>query len=303
MLMRITSRVRLEESAAASSNKSSNKFSRAFKEEKLLRHPFFKACHRRSRDFLVRNVLAAVPSIEERYSKDDDEGNDVCGCVGARGGARCVTPCCRHADDDVVVVKNRRISGWNFNEDNLEFDPTTEEPAAAAEKRCLPFEDPVELDDSDSTGDGDKRAPPQPPHGYDDHDHDHGKAAEAIGFKQQQQQQVVTRQLMAVLKSLEMRRDMVTNVLQRTAGRFDDVDVDSGNDGACGESVTTPREEREEMLLGYVRQLEHRVEDLRKEVDEEMAWNARLEKMLQERVVISNDEKKINSSHTSAGSS
>jgi hypothetical protein len=109
---------------------------------------------------------------------------------------------------------------------------------------------------------------------------------------------------MAVLKSLEMQRDMVTNVLQRTTGRFDDVDVDSGNDGACGVSVTTPREEeREEMLLGYVRQLEHRVEDLRKEVDEEMAWNARLEKMLQERVVISNDEKKINSSHTSAGSS
>jgi serine/threonine protein kinase len=113
MLMRITSRVRLEESAAASSNKSSHKFSRAFKSaclcqepakrpsaEKLLRHPFFKAYSRRSRDFLVRNVLAAVPSIEERYSKDDDEGSDVCGCVGARGGARCVTPCCRHANDD-----------------------------------------------------------------------------------------------------------------------------------------------------------------------------------------------------------
>ena len=101
---------------------------------------------------------------------------------------------------------------------------------------------------------------------------------------------MVTRQLMAVLQSLEVQRDMVTHVLERTAaGCFDVVDV-------CGVSVTAPapREEveREEMLLGYVRQLEHRVEDLRKEVEEEMAWNARLEKMLDERVIISDGEKK-----------
>ena len=113
---------------------------------------------------------------------------------------------------------------------------------------------------------------------------------------------MVTRQLMAVLESLEMQRDMVTHVLQSTAGRFDDVDVDGGNGDACGVNSTAPsEEEKEEILLGYVRQLEHRVEDLRKEVEEEVAWNARLEKMLQERVIISDDEKKINSSHTSAG--
>jgi len=100
----------------------------------------------------------------------------------------------------------------------------------------------------------------------------------------------------------KMQRDMVTHVLQSTAGRFDDVDVDGGNGDACGVNATVPsEEEREEILLGYVRQLEHRVEDLRKEVEEEMAWNARLEKMLQERVIISDDEKKINSSHMSAG--
>jgi hypothetical protein len=59
---------------------------------------------------------------------------------------------------------------------------------------------------------------------------------------------------MAVLQSLEMQRDMVTNVLERTTGRFDDVDVDGGIGGACGVSVTAPREEeREEMLLGWVR--------------------------------------------------
>ncbi|CAD6341582.1 unnamed protein product [Miscanthus lutarioriparius] len=259
MLMRITSRVRLEEQTAAVSSKSKNKFSRAFKDmvssclcqepakrpsaEKLLRHPLFKASGRRSRDFLVRNVLAAVPSIEERCSKDDDDaGNDLCGVGGgARGdAARCVLPCRRHADDVGGGVKNRRISGWNFNEDNLEFDPTTEDPAARAEKRCFPFQDPVELDDdSDSTGDGDRRPPP---HG--DGDQDHGKAAEAIGFKEQQQ--VVTRQLMAVLQSLEVQRDMVTHVLERTAaGCFDVVDV-------CGVSVTAPapREEVERCCLG-----------------------------------------------------
>ena len=82
---------------------------------------------------------------------------------------------CRRHTDDVVVVKNQRISGWNFNEDNLEFDPTTEDPAV--EKRCVPFESQVELDDSDSsTGDGDRRPSPQRPHGDHDEDHDHGKA-------------------------------------------------------------------------------------------------------------------------------
>ena len=117
------------------------------------------------------------------------------------------------------------------------------------EKRCVPFESQVELDDSDSsTGDGDRRPSPQRPHGDHDEDHDHGKA-EAIGFKEQQQ--VVTRQLMAVLESLEMQRDMVTHVLQSTAGRFDDVDVDGGNGDACGVNSTAPSEEqKEEILLG-----------------------------------------------------
>lgn len=59
----------------------------------------------------------------------------------------------------------------------------------------------------------------------------------------------------------------------------------SDNGGTCGVSVTAPAprvDEREEMLFGYVRQLEHRVEDLRMEVEVEMAWNAQLEKMLQD---------------------
>ncbi|OEL33994.1 Serine/threonine-protein kinase BLUS1 [Dichanthelium oligosanthes] len=267
MLMRITSRVRLEDAESSTKRK---KFSKAFKDmvssclcqepakrpsaEKLLRHPFFKGC--RSRDYLVRNVLAAVPSIEERC-KD----TNLCGCAR---GARCVSPC-RH----VNIVKTRRISGWNFNEENLEFDPTE----GTTEKRCFPFhkEDPIELESSNSTGDDneDRRTVTQGNH-----------EKEAIGFKE-----VVVPQLMTILESLEMQRGMVMHVLESGGCHVD------GN--GCGMAASG---EREEMLLGYVRQLEHRVEELSTEVQEEMARNARLEKLLQERV---NDQLKTNSSQTS----
>ena len=84
MLMRITSRVRLEETSVVSSK--SSKFSRVFKDmvsaclcqepakrpsvEKLVRHPFFKACHRRSRDFLLEPVVTTEFTILElAYSR------------------------------------------------------------------------------------------------------------------------------------------------------------------------------------------------------------------------------------------
>ncbi|KAJ1263292.1 hypothetical protein BS78_09G172200 [Paspalum vaginatum] len=208
MLMRITSRVRLEEADAHSSSKR-KKFSKAFKDmvssclcqepakrpsaEKLLRHPFFKGC--RSKDYLVRNVLVAVPSIEERC-KD----TDLCGCAR---GARCMPPC-RHASN---IVKHRRISGWNFNEENLEFDPTE-----GLEKKCLPLdeEDPVELE-SNSTGDQDRR----PPQG--------SREKEEVRFKE-----VVIPQLMTILESLEMQRGMLVHVLE--SGGFH-VDGNGRHDG------------------------------------------------------------------------
>ncbi|KAL6643454.1 hypothetical protein ACP70R_018220 [Stipagrostis hirtigluma subsp. patula] len=270
MLVRITSRVRLEYDDDAGGSRRKKKFSKAFRDmvssclaqepakrpsaEKLLRHPFFKGC--RSNDYLVRTVVSAVPSIEERCK----DSTNLCGCAR---GARCVSPC-RHT----TIVKNRRISGWNFNEDKLELDPTDG-------SRCFQFDD---ADDDDmaeraskSTGDDD-----------DDEDSgtrrgDHGKEATGVV------KETVIPQLMTILESLEMQRGMVMHVLE--GGGFD---VD-GN-GGCGKAAA--REEREEMLLGYVRQLEHRVEELSTEVEEEMARNARLEKQLQESVC----DKKINSS-------
>ncbi|KAG2620028.1 serine/threonine-protein kinase BLUS1-like [Panicum virgatum] len=288
MLMRITSRVRLEdaEPTTSTSAKRRKKFSKAFKDmvscclcqeptkrpsaEKLLRHPFFRGC--RSKDYLVRNVLAAVPSIEERC-KDAN----LCGCAR---GARCVSPC-RHAGS--VVVKNRRISGWNFNEENLEFDPA--EAGAAEKRRGLPFheeeeeDDPAELE-SNSAGDGneDNRTAAATTQGS------HDEKAAAIGSKE-----VVVPQLMTILESLEMQRGMVMHVLESGGCHVAD-----GN-GCGGMAAADPGEA---MLLGYVRQLEHRVEELSTEVEEEMARNARLEKQLQERV----SAHKTNSSSQTSGS-
>ncbi|XP_039839181.1 serine/threonine-protein kinase BLUS1-like isoform X2 [Panicum virgatum] len=282
MLMRITSRVRLEdaEPAASGSAKRKKKFSKAFKDmvssclcqeparrpsaEKLLRHPFFRGC--RSRDYLVRNVLAAVPSIEERCK----DAANLCGCAK---GARCVSPC-RHAAGSVDVVRNRRISGWNFNEENLEFDPAE---AGAAEKRRgrLPFheeeeeDDPAELE-SNSAGDGNEGTRTAAATRVS---HDDEKAAAATGFKE-----VVVPQLMTILESLEVQRGMVMHVLESGGCHV----ADGGINGCGGMAAADPGEE---MLLGYVRQLEHKVEELSTEVEEEMARNARLEKQVQERQV------------------
>ncbi|KAK8458150.1 hypothetical protein SEVIR_3G318700v4 [Setaria viridis] len=290
MLLRITSRVRLEDAAETCSSAKRKKFSKAFRDmvssclrqepagrpsvEKLLRHPFFKGC--RSNDYLVRNVLAAVPSIEERCKGD----TNLCGCAR---GARCVSPC-RHAAAAGVAAKNRRISGWNFNEENLEFDPA--EGAAAEKKRCgLPFHDEEEDDrelESNSAG--------------DDNDDDsrtaatqgscHGERDQAVGFKE-----VVVPQLMTILESLKLERSMVMHALGSGGCH-----VAADGDG-CGGMAAAPGEEREEMLLGYVRQLEHRVEELSKEVEEEMARNARLEKQLRLRERV--HDHKTNSSQAS----
>ncbi|CAN6338191.1 unnamed protein product [Urochloa humidicola] len=272
MLLRITSRVRLDDDAAAPATreKKRRKFSRAFRDmvssclcqeparrpsaEKLLRHPFFKqqGCRSssNSRDYLVRHVLAAVPAVEERC-RDTDAGNNLCGCAG-QGGARCVSPC-RHTADGggaAAAGKNRRISGWSFNEENLEFDPA--EGAPAAEKKMgLPFHDEEDEDDDDEDG----RTAAAAQGGR------HGeKASAGVGFIKEEE---VVPQLMTILESLEMQRGMVMQAL--------------GSNGGGGMAAAAPGEEA---LLGYVRQLEHRVEELSTEVEEEMARNARLEKQL-----------------------
>ncbi|CAL4907054.1 unnamed protein product [Urochloa decumbens] len=295
MLLRITSRVRLEDSvaaeettpAAADKTRKKKRFSRAFRDmvssclrqeparrpsaEKLLRHPFFKQGSRsNSREYLVRHVIAAVPTIEERCR--DTDANNLCGCA-RQGGARCVSPC-RHAAGAGAAGKNRRISGWNFNEENLEFDPTE------GMGMRLPFHDEEEDDDdpgeeqveSNSTGGG----------GGNEED---GRAAAALkeegSYGGKEEAAAVVSQLVTILESLEMQRGMVMHALAESGG---------GGNGVAAEAA-----QGEEMLLGYVRQLEHRVEELSTEVEEEMARNARLEKELRERV----DDHRTNSSQTS----
>jgi len=87
--------------------------------DKLLKHPFFKNC--KGTDFLVKNVLLGLPSVEKRYKEskvnehDDDGGDD-------------------EDEDPSMQVKERRISGWNFNQDGLELDPVFPNDDAGAKE-------------------------------------------------------------------------------------------------------------------------------------------------------------------------
>ncbi|KAM7489376.1 hypothetical protein LguiB_026860 [Lonicera macranthoides] len=92
-----------------SNNCNNKKFSKAFKDmvglcldqdpskrpyaEKLLKHSFFKNC--RGLDFLVKNLLLDLPSLEQRYNETD---------FGA-------------GDDE------QKISGWNLNLEGFELEP------------------------------------------------------------------------------------------------------------------------------------------------------------------------------------
>uniref|UniRef100_A0ACD5YFM2 Uncharacterized protein n=1 Tax=Avena sativa TaxID=4498 RepID=A0ACD5YFM2_AVESA len=253
MLLRITSRVRLED--AETSKK--KKFSKAFKDmvssclcqepakrpsaEKLLRHPFFKGC--RSKDYLVRNVLGGVPSIEERCQ----DVTNFCGCTA--GGARCVSPCHGQAS----LVKNRRMSGWNFNakEDSESFE----------ELRFLPFDEEYRVleeqpREGGAGGDEDKGMIPQ--QGDRGNEEDFGVEG------------VVVPHLMTILGSLEVQKRMLAQEIEGGCYHVD---------GNCCRETTA----REETLLAYVRQLEERVEVLTLEVEEEITRNAHLEELLQER--------------------
>ncbi|KAG5017678.1 hypothetical protein JHK82_023280 [Glycine max] len=121
MMLKITKRFRFSDDFDDKYRKGNGKkFSKAFKDmvascldqdpskrpnaDKLLKHPFFKNC--KGTDFLVKNVLQGLPSVEKRYK--ESKGN-------------------LHEDDDdddpSMQVKQRRISGWNFNQDGLELDP------------------------------------------------------------------------------------------------------------------------------------------------------------------------------------
>ncbi|KAL6953969.1 non-specific serine,threonine protein kinase [Sarracenia purpurea var. burkii] len=135
LIMKMTKRFRFSdyENTRSSKNK---KFSKSFRDmvglcldqdpakrptaEKLLKHSFFKNC--KGSEFLVKNVLKGLPSVEERYREsklrrlastnrsttDEDEEVEDDGEISLSGDHN---------------AKQRRISGWNFNEDGFELYP------------------------------------------------------------------------------------------------------------------------------------------------------------------------------------
>ncbi|XP_017424412.1 serine/threonine-protein kinase BLUS1 [Vigna angularis] len=140
MMLKITKRFRFSDLDKYRKG-NGNKFSKAFKDmvascldqdpskrptaDKLLKHPFFKNC--KGTDFLVKNVLLGLPSVEKRYKESKVNEH-------ADGGG--------HDDDDddedpAMLVKERRISGWNFNQDGLELDPVFPNDDAGAKKAEL----------------------------------------------------------------------------------------------------------------------------------------------------------------------
>ncbi|KAL0433440.1 UNVERIFIED_CONTAM: Serine/threonine-protein kinase BLUS1 [Sesamum latifolium] len=127
LIMKITKRFRFSDHYEKTKDSKKKRFSKSFKDmvglcldqdpskrpsaEKLLKHPFFRNC--KGPDFLVKNVLQGLPAVEQRFkgakihSKNDEDDED--------------------GDDDDPSsgenVKQRRISGWNFNEEGFELDP------------------------------------------------------------------------------------------------------------------------------------------------------------------------------------
>ncbi|XP_075504027.1 serine/threonine-protein kinase BLUS1-like [Primulina tabacum] len=132
LIMKITKRFRFSDHYEKGKDGKGKKFSKSFKDmvglcldkdpskrpsaEKLLKHSFFKNC--KGSDYLVKNVLQRLASVEKRYKgekiqralslnrSDDTDADDenVCDFPPENG-------------------KQRRISGWNFNEEGFELEP------------------------------------------------------------------------------------------------------------------------------------------------------------------------------------
>ncbi|KAJ4956871.1 hypothetical protein NE237_013654 [Protea cynaroides] len=128
LVMRITSRFQISDYEKRNKEKN-KKFSKNFREmvascldqdpakrptaEKLLKHPFFKNC--KNADFLVKNLLRGLLTVEQRFKKN---------------GLDCPSPIHQESSEEELssvgddpIVKHRRISGWNFNEEDLQFSP------------------------------------------------------------------------------------------------------------------------------------------------------------------------------------
>ncbi|KAG8370360.1 hypothetical protein BUALT_Bualt14G0108800 [Buddleja alternifolia] len=127
LTMKITKRFRFSDHYEETKESKNRRFSKAFKDmvglcldqdpskrpspEKLLKHSFFRNC--KGPDFLVKNVLHGLPSVEQRFNEtkilklgdfgEEDEDDE--------------------SSSSGEIVKQRRISGWNFNEEGFELEP------------------------------------------------------------------------------------------------------------------------------------------------------------------------------------
>ncbi|WOL14391.1 hypothetical protein Cni_G23171 [Canna indica] len=267
LVMKITNRLRLEEhSKDSSSGGSKKKFSKAFKDmvasclsrdpskrpsaDKLLRHPFFKNC--KSTDYLVKNVLQAVPAVEERY-KQRRMAQEI----------KCINGGEMEEGSASPLVKHRRVSGWNFNEDVLELDPVY--PAAESEEDTGRKEDDDKDQKKSYEGGGDQEEKKEVAK---------KKGSEAAPLTVLKQTLVPN--LVSLLSSLELQRGMVMDVLSHCGCR----------DGQQAESL------REQQMWGYIKSLQQTVEDLKLQLLREMKRNGELEEKLAvlKREVNANDE-------------
>ncbi|KAL2454932.1 Serine/threonine-protein kinase BLUS1 [Abeliophyllum distichum] len=126
LIMKITKRFRFSDYEKTKDTKN-KKFSKSFKDmvglcldqdpskrpsaEKLLKHSFFK--NSKGPDFLVKTLLQGLPTVEKRFKEMKTQMPLSLNKT-------------EEEDDDESVSENpkqRRISGWNFNEEGFKLDP------------------------------------------------------------------------------------------------------------------------------------------------------------------------------------
>ncbi|KAI3707457.1 hypothetical protein L6452_25996 [Arctium lappa] len=228
--------------------------------EKLLKHYFFKNC--KGCDFLVKNVLRGLPSVELRFKEtklqkvgsmsklgqhelEDDNEEEIEEClIGSN------------------VKKHRRISGWNFNVDACELDPVfpvgdtspqddlMKQITSGGESMFSEKREELNVKKASSPSDG----------GSGDGEVD------IVGGSGGVDREVVVGSLMVLKKSLDDQRDKVVYMLT-VAG----VEETAGGDGGGGEPEIGNREE----------QLMQVIEKLRSDLENEKRKRTSLEMELE----------------------
>ncbi|KDP40290.1 hypothetical protein JCGZ_02288 [Jatropha curcas] len=221
LIVKITKRFRFSDYEKHKKDKS-KKFSKAFKDivascldqdpskrpsaEKLLKHPFFKNC--KGLDLLVKNVLNGLPSVEERFKENKAlYGLDIKGSDNAEEEDE-------EEKCDNEIVKIRRISGWNFNEEGFELHPVFPTDDSLVKQvrfggESIIQDKKVELSESGESG-GDSSG------GIGDIEGSKGKGDREIGGFVDKETMVGG--LMVLKKSLDEQRQKVANLIVMLGG-------------------------------------------------------------------------------------